>query len=106
MLQQNHMDKQPKEPPAAVSCLDGKTLEIGCVMAWFRGKNTEGFSEEIGNTSLGEETYGQRLVNNGDSLIFADVQYDEDTVHLKIDKQMFMISDLKFHVDFSHVSCL
>jgi len=44
--------QKPKEPPAAVSCLDGKTMEIGCVMACFRGKNTEGFSEEIGNTRL------------------------------------------------------
>ena len=75
--------QKPKEPPAAVSCLDGKTMEIGCVMACFRGKNTEGFSEEIGNTCV-DGWRDIRPSEYGDLLIFVDdVQYDEDTVQLK-----------------------
>lgn len=88
-----------KEPPAAVSCLDGKTTEIGCVMACFRGKNTEGFSEEIGNTRL-DGWRDIRPSEYGNSLIFVDaVQYDEDTVHLKSNWQATV------HDRWSQVSC-
>ena len=58
-------------------------MEIGCVMACFRGKNTEGFSEEIGNTCV-DGWRDIRPSEYGDLLIFVDdVQYDEDTVQLK-----------------------